>query len=133
MALRHDLDLIQKLEEELFRQTVRGSRETVSKLLAENFMEFGRSGGVFRKEEVVRSLATEGSGNSHAPTASNFELTSLANDVVLLTYRSRRTVEDGKELHSLRSSIWKHIDGRWQMIFHQGTPTYQTSELPFNN
>jgi len=23
----------------------------------------------------------------------------------------------------LRSSIWQRIDGRWQMIFHQGTVT----------
>jgi hypothetical protein len=123
MALRYDLDLIQSLEEELLKQTVRGSREAVSELLAENFVEFGRSGGVHRKEDVVRSLAAEGAENSQA-TASNFELTSLADDVVLLTYRSLRTNEDGKELHSLRSSIWKLIGGRWQMIFHQGTPAH---------
>jgi hypothetical protein len=23
----------------------------------------------------------------------------------------------------LRSSIWQWIEGRWQMLFHQGTPS----------
>ncbi len=26
-------------------------------------------------------------------------------------------------MHTLRSSVWKLIDGNWQMAFHQGTPT----------
>jgi hypothetical protein len=90
-------------------------------------MEFGRSGRVYRKEDVVRSLAAEGAENSPAPTAANFELTCLADDIVLVTYRSLRKDKDGQELHSLRSSIWKLIGGRWQMIFHQGTPTHPTS------
>jgi predicted lysophospholipase L1 biosynthesis ABC-type transport system permease subunit len=40
----------------------------------------------------------------------------------LVTYRLvvRRSDVEG-EAHSLRSSIWKAINGRWQMIFHQGT------------
>ncbi|PSJ61558.1 DUF4440 domain-containing protein [Pseudaminobacter soli (ex Li et al. 2025)] len=123
MTLQHDLALIQSLEEELFRQAVRGSPEAVDKLLAEDFVEFGRSGGVHHKADVIRSLAAEDPKNSQMLMADDFELTSLAKDVVLLTYRSVRKGEDGKELHSLRSSIWKHLEGRWQMIFHQGTPT----------
>jgi hypothetical protein len=125
MALQPDLDLIRSLEEELFKQTVRGSPEAVSMLLADNFIEFGRSGGVYRKDEVVRSLAAE-THEINAPkrTATDFKLTSLADDIVLLTYRSvRRFTDSGQEQHSLRSSIWKFIGGRWQMMFHQGTPT----------
>jgi len=49
---------------------------------------------------------------------------SLAADVTLVTYRAvGRESASGNEWHSLRSSVWKLTDGRWQMIFHQGTPT----------
>jgi hypothetical protein len=49
---------------------------------------------------------------------------SAIEEVVLVTYRSvSRDPVSGKERHALRSSIWKLIDGRWQMTFHQGTPT----------
>lgn len=123
MTLRHDLDLIRGFEEELFKQTVRGSPEAVDRFLAENFVEFGRSGRVYGKDAVIRSLAAEDAKVTQTLTASNFDLKSLADGVVLLTYRSCRQSEDGEELHSLRSSIWKLIGGRWQMVFHQGTPT----------
>jgi hypothetical protein len=122
-ATRHDLDQIRILEEELLKQSVRGSPEAVGQLLADDFIEFGRSGGVHRKDEVVGSLAAEGGGAVKARTASDFDLKPLADDVVLLTYRSLRQGADGQELHTLRSSIWKFIEGRWQMVFHQGTPT----------
>jgi hypothetical protein len=91
--------LIKGLEEELFKQTVRGSPEAVSMLLADNFIEFGRSGGVYRKDEVVRSLAAEiHEINAPKRTATDFKLTSLADDVVLLTYRSvRRFTDSGQE------------------------------------
>jgi hypothetical protein len=48
----------------------------------------------------------------------------LAPGVVLATYRLAWS-EGGYEApkQSLRSSIWKLIEGRWQMVFHQGTPS----------
>ena len=54
---------------------------------------------------------------------SDFEAKSLASGVILATYRAVKHESDGRRSYSLRSSIWKLIDGRWQMIFHQGTPT----------
>ena len=121
----HDLSLIRSLEEELLSEDVRSSPDRVAMLLADNFVEFGRSGAVYRKEDVVSSLAAERSDdNPSTLSAHDFSLTSLADDAVLLTYRSaRKSVRDGKELHSLRSSIWKFTGKRWQMVFHQGTPT----------
>jgi hypothetical protein len=41
---------------------------------------------------------------------------------VLVTYFSRTTDEAGSRA-ALRSSIWKRDGDRWQMLFHQGTPT----------
>jgi hypothetical protein len=39
-----------------------------------------------------------------------------------VAYRTvSRISTTGEQRRTLRSSIWKRIDGRWQMIFHQGT------------
>lgn len=50
----------------------------------------------------------------------------LATDVVLTTFRVVKNNEAGAEkIHSLRSSsIWKFIDGRWQMVFHSWNANY---------
>ena len=46
----------------------------------------------------------------------------LGPGVVLVTYRiARRASPEESPQHLLRSSIWKLIDGQWQMVFHQGT------------
>jgi hypothetical protein len=47
----------------------------------------------------------------------------LAPDLAQLLYRA--TILKPNEFitrYSLRSSLWKEEDGRWQLIFHQGTP-----------
>jgi len=69
-------------------------------------------------------------GLPHSPTVrmtcKDFEVKALAPDVVLTTFRVVKYNEPRSEMrHSLRSSIWKYIDGRWQMVFHQGTPTME--------
>jgi len=121
--VQHNFDLIRALEEELFKQSVRGSPEAVSNLLADSFVEFGRSGRVYEKEEVVRRLAAESIEPPETHTARDFVPRPLADDIVLLTYRSFRLAEGKEDRHTLRSSLWKFISGRWQMVFHQGTPT----------
>jgi hypothetical protein len=120
--VQYDLDLIRGLEQELFRQSVRGSPDAVNNLLADSFVEFGRSGSIYEKNEVIQSLAAESTETPDTLTARDFVLRPLADGVVLLTYRSFRPAEDGEQRHTLRSSIWKFMDGRWQMLFHQGTP-----------
>jgi hypothetical protein len=80
-TVQHDLDLIGGLEEALFKQSVRGSPEAVNNLLADNFVEFGRSGGIHKKNEVVQSLAAESAEPLEALTARDFVLTPLADDV----------------------------------------------------
>ena len=48
--MQHNLDLIKALEEDLFKQSVRGSSEAVSNLLADSFVEFGRSGACMKRK-----------------------------------------------------------------------------------
>jgi hypothetical protein len=112
------------LEEQLLRPDVRSSAEKVAHLLADEFVEIGSSGRVFDKQQIIEALRSEESeGQSPAQTAEEFTVRSIAENVALVTYRTVRwTSITGQEVQTLRSSIWKLIDGRWQMIFHQGTP-----------
>ncbi|GLK82733.1 nuclear transport factor 2 family protein [Ancylobacter defluvii] len=121
MTPPHDFEHVRMLEEQLLDQAVRVKPEIVAGLLADDFLEFGRSGCVHSKNDVVRSLANEGE-SSRALTAHDFRFRSLAEDVVQITYRTVRSDGAG-EAYSLRSSIWKRTEGRWQMLFHQGTPS----------
>lgn len=123
--MKQDLDLIRGLEEELFKPSVRTSPEALDRLLADSFVKFGRSGGVHDKTEVIRSLAEGNAQTVEVPAARDFVLRSLADDVVLLTYLSFRVANGREERHTLRSSVWRFIEGRWQMVFHQGTPAGQ--------
>jgi hypothetical protein len=107
-----DIDQFYELETSLHRHEVRTSSSAVSKLLADDFVEFGSSGRVFNKPSIINSLKSEKEDLKIKVT--DFKAEYLAENIVLVTYRSNT---------SLRSSIWKLINGQWQMIFHQGTKT----------
>ncbi|WP_454746430.1 nuclear transport factor 2 family protein [Ciceribacter selenitireducens] len=119
-----DTDLFYCLETSLHRPEVRTSPQQTADLLADEFVEFGKSGRVYNKEVTIDALASEGSsGSSVVPQVADFSVAALSNDVVLVRYRSVRAAPDAhKTLETLRSSIWKFNSGRWQMVFHQGTP-----------
>jgi hypothetical protein len=105
-----------QLEERLLKPEIRTSPEELTKLLADNFFEFGSSGNVWYKKDCIG----EGGIGVVKMTLHNFEIYSLAPDVALTTYR---VIDETRMRHTLRSSIWKFRDGRWQMFFHQGTIT----------
>ena len=117
MNIPHSFELeIHELELALLRPEVRKAGRA-EQLLADDFFEFGSSGHVFNKAEVLTSLKTD-------PTAprsvDDMRVRRLAPDAVLVTYRAYYNEQPSAE--SLRSSVWMHKDGRWQMVFHQGTP-----------
>jgi hypothetical protein len=87
-------------------------------LLAENFVEFGSSGRIFTKEQTIASLETQPVTEC---TATQFEIQLLAPHLALVTYRAHRHSEP--PVDTLRSSIWEQREGRWQILFHQGTLT----------
>jgi len=112
---------IRALEERLLDPDVRASSEDLDKLLSDDFVEFGSSGRVYSKKLVIESLGRQLEKEHFS--IYDFRAQSLGNGVVLATYRVIRYEDvSGKEVHSLRSSIWKRENGCWRMIFHQGTP-----------
>ena len=114
--------LLKSLEESLLDSAVRGSPEMLNALLADDFREFGSSGRVFTKSQIIAELQTQ----RYTPlVAADFEMRLLAPGVALVTYK---TMPDGGGVSqpasaALRSSLWIERDGRWQVIFHQGTRT----------
>jgi hypothetical protein len=113
-----------ELEKRLHRPEIRASADEVAGLLADEFFEFGASGAVWNRQEVIDGLPRERMQPARELGASDFLVNWLADDVALITYRGvRRIPSEAKELHFLRSSVWKLIDGQWRMVFHQGTPT----------
>jgi hypothetical protein len=110
---------IYQLEDRLLQPEVRRSKEDIETLLADDFVEFGSSGRIFDKLQVVEGLPQ----SPIVPMIiEDFHVKVLSSDVVLATYRVVKKNEQREVMrNSLRSSIWKFIDGRWQMFFHQGT------------
>ncbi|TDW35061.1 hypothetical protein EV128_103343 [Rhizobium azibense] len=116
------LSEIRVLEETLHRPEMRHSRTALEELLSQDFVEFGSSGAIYRRNEIIDLLVQENDNEDPGKLlAYDYSLSIISSDAVLLTYRTRRTREDGFERHVLRSSIWKHFEIGWQMLFHQGT------------
>jgi hypothetical protein len=110
--------LLREFEERLLRPDIRRCPEAVQDLLADGFMEFGSSGRIFHKQQTIEALR----GEAMTSRRSILDFRLLAPGAVLVTYRLARSDCDGEApTYSLRSSIWKLIAGRWQMVFHQGT------------
>ncbi|MGG1482197.1 DUF4440 domain-containing protein [Bacillus smithii] len=80
----------------------------------DDFFESGNPGNIRHKKDCV----DEGGLSIRKMTLYDFEINPLSEDVVLTTFRVK---DDTRMQDTLRSSIWKFCDGRWQMFFHQGT------------
>lgn len=115
----NNADVLRELEESLLRSSVRRDAERVAVLLAEEFCEFGSSGAVYTRDEIISSLQSE--GEDVRLTMKDFACRMVAEGVALVTYRSAREVEGEDVIAVLRSSLWVFRDARWQMGFHQGT------------
>jgi hypothetical protein len=117
-----DAAMFLELETSLHKKQVRNSADAASALLADDFFEFGSSGKVWDKTSIVASMRTE--TTVERITVEDFAARELAPGVVLVTYvarRGKKAAGDAPTFSTLRSSIWKRVDGKWQMIFHQGT------------
>jgi hypothetical protein len=106
------------LEQQLLEPSTRRDPVALTSLLAEDFREFGSSGRIYTRQQIIDALAVE---SPHTITLSDPFCQQLAEDIALLTYRSTRTLALDAS-NALRSSLWIYRDNRWQMLFHQGTP-----------
>jgi hypothetical protein len=107
------LQTLLELEQRLLAQATRIDAEAISQLIDDDFTEFGASGAVWCKADVVESLPDQVFVQR---TITEFAVKPISADTALVTYRC--LTDDNT---TLRSSIWRQREGRWQMVFHQGT------------
>lgn len=119
-----DAATLKRLETRLQIPSVRTSRRQLDQLLADEFLEFGSSGRVYDKRQVIDLLCTEPTEKQRRyATFQKLNVAWLGDDVALITYRSVKTESDNPRRQlANRASIWKRSDGRWRLVFHQGTP-----------
>ena len=116
------LDTLRTLEATLHQPDVRGDSERLDRLLHERFREYGRSGRIYTKAEILSEFTHE--PQTYEVWSQDFHVHPLSEDLALLTYRSAHINSDGElERYTNRASLWQLTEHGWQMLFHQGTPT----------
>lgn len=110
---------LRQLEENLLQPGIRHNAQAVSDLLADDFCEFGSSGRIFNKQQIINALQSEVTPRIRM---TDVQVKRLGCDSVLLTYKTiQHDPESPEVIGSLRSSLWGRRDGSWKMLFHQGT------------
>ena len=114
----HDREMLERLEEELWREETRFDIRRMEAVLAEDFFEFGRSGRFYRRQDTL--AIPRGPLDAVLPLP-DFRARLLTEDVAQVTYNSAVTYDRGV-LRARRSSIWSRTPNGWVLRFHQGTP-----------
>ncbi len=113
-------EILLLLEHELLSSQVRASDARLDELLAHAFVEFGSSGRIYDKQSMIHALTQAASMENYQ--IDDFTVVTESEDTALVTYSCKIRSAGGDLVRtSNRSSLWKLLDGRWQMVFHQGT------------
>jgi hypothetical protein len=122
----------QTLHEYLFQQerkilipSFRKDLVALNFLLSSDYYEIGASGRSYNKKEVLEILLNE---DPSEIITTEFRATELSEKAILITYRTKRTLNDGISTEALRSSIWKLNENQWQIVFHQATKIHYVPE-----
>ena len=108
---------LRELETALWRAETRFDRDLMEASLAPDFVEFGRSGRVYSRDET---LAIPAQPISATLPLAEFRVAIVAPDIALVTYRSEVRYGDAVEVGN-RSSLWLRTPTGWRLWFHQGT------------
>jgi hypothetical protein len=89
MSTDEVVKLLCELEERLLQPSVRESPNVLANLLADDFVEFGSSGRVYNRLDIIVFLAKEqGEGTGAQVTMSDFNVRMLSDGLALVTYRT---------------------------------------------
>lgn len=109
---------LRRLEESLYIPGTRFDQEYMEDLLAPDFLEFGSSGRVWTRGQIIRTQHVQIGARLPLP---DFGLLMVSTDVALVTYRSEMGLDYADAAN--RSSIWRRTLEGWKLVFHQATPT----------
>lgn len=108
---------LRDLEESLWKPNYRFDLDHQEKVFAPDFFEFGRSGRVYTRQELIK---TEYQLIKAVLPLPKFKIHIIDENTVLVTYESVVQYEGIERAN--RSSIWSRVGTEWQLRFHQGTP-----------
>jgi len=109
-----DFSALRSAEEELLTSETRSDSNRVRDLLHPEFVEIGRSGEQWSRDEIVTALADE---DTRTPvTTSDWAFSELAPGVALVSYTVHSPDRDSRH-----SSVWVTTTDQPQLRFHQGT------------
>jgi hypothetical protein len=107
-----------RLEEAMWRPDTRFDASFQEAHFAQDFIEFGRSGRIYSRAEIISTDKQPINATLPLP---DLVFRQLDKDTILLTYNSQ-AVYNGVCERARRSSIWSRTSLGWVMRFHQGTP-----------
>ncbi|MDX1924068.1 MAG: GNAT family N-acetyltransferase [Rickettsiaceae bacterium] len=95
------------------------TKQDIENQMCDEFWEVGASGNVYTKQDVIETLLERYNNPDYQDIweAKGFELTKISSDNYLLTYI---LIQD-KTRVTRRSTLWRHINGAWKILYHQGT------------
>lgn len=115
---------LQALEESLWRAETRFDDARMGRLFAEDFLEFGRSGRIYTRDEMLLGNGATTEIEAVLPLP-EFRIRKLSDEIYQVLYVSKvrygATLEIGN-----RSSLWRRKTDGWELCFHQGTPANDT-------
>jgi hypothetical protein len=116
------LETLRTLEVALHQPDMRSDRGKLDRLLHPRFREFGRSGRIYAKAEILAEFSDQ--PQTYEVWSQEFRVELLSQGLALLTYKSAHINGEGKlERYTNRSSLWQFTQCGWQMLFNQGAPT----------
>lgn len=124
MTVQHEVQHeIRLLEERLANPGPGDTAASLAAIFANEFREIGSSGRIFDAATVLGALGTVAQRSIRAAISlEGFRIERVAPNVMLATYLARVAPGPGWRPPTLRSSLWRKREGRWQIVFHQGTP-----------
>lgn len=109
-----DLATVLALERELQTPECRRNRGRLVSLLADDFTEVGASGAVWDKSSILDLLSSEDSVE--------IEVLELSGRAIGANFVLVHWISMTCEMRARRTSLWRRIESRWELVHHQGTP-----------
>lgn len=109
-------ELVSK-EEALLENNIRNDPKRIAEIIDADCIEITASGrqNSYRPGESFENLDGALYIDSHS-----VRMRDLSEDCKLLLYIGVRVVRNNR-IKSYHSSVWKEVDGKWKIVFHQGT------------
>lgn len=94
-------------------------KQDIEAQMCDEFLEVGASGNVYTRQDVIDTLLARYQSTDYQDIweAKDFALTKISQDNYLLTYI---LIQD-KTRMTRRSTLWRAVNGNWQILYHQGT------------